>query len=145
MLRSLLLMVLWGATSVNRRAARLKGEPELAVLSGFSPGERPPGVGTFYDFFHRLLDGPYQRRCDHHSAASERVKGRGFVRHLRQEKEAQKAQTQAELAYSQQGKVGLLVDKALAAWDQGLPNDLEQHLDPDALRGLPYGRRRPAR
>jgi len=134
MLRSLLLMVLCGATSVNRWAARLKGEPELAVLSGFSPGERPPGVGTFYDFFHRLLDGPYQRRCDHHSPASARVKGRGFVRHLRQEKEAQKAQTQAELAHGQQGKVELLVDRALATWDQGLPSDLEQRLQEILMR-----------
>jgi len=134
MLRSLLLMVLCGSTSINRWAARLKGEPELCILSGFCPQDRPPGVGTFYDFLHRLLDGVYQRRCDHHGRASQRVQGRRFVRHLRQEKEAQKEKTQAQLAQSHQGKVGLLVDKALGAREQGLPQDLEQRLQEILMR-----------
>lgn len=144
MLRCLLLMLLCGETSVNVWAARLKGEPELVVLSGFMP-DAAPGVGTFYDFFHRLLDGPYQRRCKHDEPASERVRGRGFRRVLVQEKESGKEQTQAQLAQSNQRKVAYLVDQALAARQQPLPQDLEQRLNeilmrcavvPSALAGL---------
>ena len=38
--------------------------PFYAVLSGFAPDDTP-GVGTFYDFFARLRDGPGKNLTDH--------------------------------------------------------------------------------
>lgn len=132
MLRCLLLMLMGGCTDPNQWVARLQGEPELAVVSGFPAGSKPPGVGTFYDFFHRLLDGPYQKRCAPQQPASQRVTGRSFRRVLLQESEAVKAETQAELARSQQGLVENLSDKALAR--QGVPQDLAQRLNEILMR-----------
>ncbi len=134
MLRCLLLMLMCGCTDPNDWVARLKGQPELGVLSGFPAGHKPPGVGTFYDFFHRLLDGPYQPLCAHAPRPSQRITGRSFARHLLQEKQAVAAQTQAELALSQQGRVENLVNKALEHRDQGLPNDLQQRLNEILMR-----------
>ena len=64
MLRCLILMAMMNVTSLNDWSARLKGEPELAVLCGFKPGDAP-GVGTLYDFCGRVEDGPYEeaRAC----------------------------------------------------------------------------------
>lgn len=56
MLRCVLLMALLGQVRFNAWARRLKREPILAQMAGFMPGDAP-GVGTLYDFMHRLLDG----------------------------------------------------------------------------------------
>jgi hypothetical protein len=62
--RSLVAMVLAGFTQIETWVKLLKAEPFYAVVSGFDPDD-PPGVGTFYDFQNRLLNGrpsPVQRR-----------------------------------------------------------------------------------
>ena len=133
MLRCLLLLLLTGGAAINAWAERLKGEPELSVLSGFSP-QTPPSVGTLYDFLNRLLDGPYQKRCAHAPRASERLRSHTFVRLLSQEKESRKATTQAQLALTHHRQVGLLVEQALAVRDQGLPQDFEQRLNEILMR-----------
>ena len=135
MLRCLLLMIMCGHTDPNRWCKRLLGEPELKVISGFTADEQRPGVGTFYDFFGRLLDGPYQVRCAHQAQRpSERVQGRSFARHLLQEKAAVKAQTQDALATEKGGLVELLADQAIAQRACRLPQDLTQRLNELLLR-----------
>ena len=57
MLRALVLMGLLGCTDFNKWVPTLRGRPELAILCGFDPRDTP-GVGTFYAFCDRLLDGP---------------------------------------------------------------------------------------
>jgi hypothetical protein len=59
LLRSLVAMVLAGYTSIEDWVALLHSMPFYALVSGFAPDD-PPGVGTFYDFFNRLLGGPPQ-------------------------------------------------------------------------------------
>ncbi len=54
MLRSWLLMLEGGITSVPVWVQRLREQPFLALLSGFDPDD-VPGVGTFYDFQDRVL------------------------------------------------------------------------------------------
>jgi hypothetical protein len=52
-LRSLLCMTLTAETlSFTKWVEKLRSQPLFAILSGFA--ERPPGVGTFYDFAARL-------------------------------------------------------------------------------------------
>lgn len=53
--RSYLLSIDFKVTSITKWAAQLKINPLFAILSGFEVGDTP-GVGTFYDFFDRLLD-----------------------------------------------------------------------------------------
>jgi hypothetical protein len=56
MLRTLLLAAFIGAPELHGWVSRLTESPVLRALSGFLDGDRP-GIGTFYDFFHRLHDG----------------------------------------------------------------------------------------
>ena len=53
MLRSLVLMVSLGITSITKWVDKLANCDVLAVLSGFEPG-KTPSVGAFYDFWNRL-------------------------------------------------------------------------------------------
>jgi hypothetical protein len=64
MLRSLLLMVHHNMVSVTDWVELTRKEPLIAILSGFDPNDTP-GIGTYYDFLDRLVDGPYQKPCDH--------------------------------------------------------------------------------
>lgn len=69
--RCLALMVLVVQTSVNKWAADLAGSRVLRVLAGLREDEGRPGVGTFYDFFARLQDGPVRKTCEHQERPSE--------------------------------------------------------------------------
>ncbi len=53
MLRSVLLMLQTGESSVTKWVTQLRRVPLYAILSGFLPTQTP-GIGTFYDFFDRL-------------------------------------------------------------------------------------------
>jgi hypothetical protein len=53
LLRSYLLSIKLGVTSITKWCGILKVTPLYALLSGFSVHDTP-GVGTFYDFFNRL-------------------------------------------------------------------------------------------
>lgn len=53
LLRCWLCMTLAGCTSVSDWVTTMRTVPLFAILSGFSP-EDTPGVGTLYDFRHRL-------------------------------------------------------------------------------------------
>jgi hypothetical protein len=57
-LRCLLLAVLLGRAKINAWVRDLKASRLLCVLCGIDPDQRRPGVGTLYDFLHRLHNGP---------------------------------------------------------------------------------------
>lgn len=66
LLRCLLLALLIGAPSINDFVPMLRGSALLRVLAGLPArvpegGRVSPGVGTLYDFLHRLHDGPLPR------------------------------------------------------------------------------------
>lgn len=60
MLRVLLLSILMGETSLNKWVPRLRSCWILRALCGLAEDDRGPGVGTLYDFLHRLHDGRRQ-------------------------------------------------------------------------------------
>lgn len=69
-LRCLLLMLLAGQASINRWVRDLAANRVLRILAGL-PEDDWPGVGTFYDFLHRLHDGPVRGCCEHQERPSE--------------------------------------------------------------------------
>ncbi len=77
MLRGLLLMLLVGQPSINQWVEDLRASRVLQVLAGLDPDVADsPGVGTFYDFLHRLHDGPIRNTCEHTERPSERERRR---------------------------------------------------------------------
>jgi len=67
LMRALLLSILVGQPKINKWVKELKASRVLQVLCGLGLDGRSgvPGVGTFYDFMHRLNDGPIRRPCAH--------------------------------------------------------------------------------
>jgi hypothetical protein len=64
-LRSLLLAALVGQPSLNKWADDLAGDRVLRILAGITEEQGRPGVGTLYDFLHRLHNGPVRKACEH--------------------------------------------------------------------------------
>jgi hypothetical protein len=64
MLRSLILMTLLKIASITFWVLQTRSQPLLAILAGFTPDDIP-GVGTYYDFMRRIINGPYQKPCPH--------------------------------------------------------------------------------
>jgi hypothetical protein len=133
-LRSFILMLMLGKTSINNWVHELKHHVELRVLSGLAPDDNPLGVATFYDFFHRLIDGPWRPHCPHDERPSKLRCKRTFLRNLSKEIAERKAQTQSELAFASQGRVAVETKKALDAIDQALPADYAQRLNEILMR-----------
>lgn len=69
-LRSLLLSVLL-RRKINSWAKDLKASRVLRIICGMKEGDRIPGVGTFYDFMHRLNNGAVRRGCIHQQRPSD--------------------------------------------------------------------------
>jgi hypothetical protein len=67
-------MLQQGQPSINRWVRELRGSPPLQVACGLEPGGRSPGVGTFYDFLHRLHDG--KRRDNERPSRTERARSK---------------------------------------------------------------------
>ena len=147
MLRSIALMALKGQNSFNKWVEELRDHPELHALSGFDREKRSPGVGTFYDFCDRLLDGPFQKKCPHTPAKrSSAFKGsRGaFRRNLKGEKEAAK-KLASQGPQGDETPVLKAVSNAMEQLGSALPRDLETRLNeilmkcavvPSAQKGL---------
>jgi len=146
MFRSLILMLLLGKPAYNQWVKYLKGHPEVAILSGFLDPHFSfehaslhdlcaaidcPGVGTYYDFAARLLDGPYQKPCDHIVRPSQRLRGsKGqFRRDLQQEKEHRHLLQEQQLAEKNERKVQQMVRIALEQAEQQLPADFLNRIE----------------
>jgi len=75
MLRSHLLMTLDAQThSPDNWALRLRREPVLAILAGFTPGQTPCAT-AHRDFLIRYADGPYALRTQQDATVSQTLKG----------------------------------------------------------------------
>jgi len=83
-LRSLLLMHLMKISSITEWVQLTRTISFYAILAGFAPDDTP-GIGTYYDFMKRLIDGPYQKPCEHIIRLSTYDSGR-HLRNLSQEK-----------------------------------------------------------
>jgi hypothetical protein len=116
MLRSLLLMSHHKITSIHKWVDQTRKQPLLAILAGFDPNDTP-GVGTYYDFKKRLIDGVYQKPCSHSLKRSSFRLGLA-KRSLKAESKQKKDDLDPN--HSQADK---LVDDLLAQNDQKRPLD----------------------
>lgn len=89
LLRSLLLMVLLRIKGITYWVSRTKHDPLLAVLIGFEPGD-VPGIGTYYDFMKRIINGPYRKPCQSEDVKRSQFNTGPHRRNLKKEKEAKK-------------------------------------------------------
>lgn len=64
-LRVLLLGLLVGEPRINKLVALMRSNRVLRVIAGLGDADNGPGVGTLYDFEHRLHDGAYRAPCAH--------------------------------------------------------------------------------
>ena len=105
LLRCWLGMTLAGYTSVNNWVVAMRTVPLFAILCGFEPGDTP-GVGTLYDFQHRLWLGE--------KAARSRVR-------RKRRKPRKRARKGEKLAPNRPGIVKRLVERLERRRDQSLP------------------------
>jgi len=122
MLRSLLLMTSLKIAGITAWVKETRLQPLLAVLAGFHP-EDTPGIGTYYDFMKRLIDGPYQKPCEHYVRKSDFL-SKLHLRNLRAEKDAGKEES--DVYSSQSEKVAT---ELLAAAEKPRPDDLSKMLE----------------
>ena len=91
MLRSLILMTLLRFTGIDKWVKETRFVQLYAILCGFEPGD-VPGVGTYYDFMRRIVDGPYGERAGDGPETSEWL-SRSHERDFAGEKEAKRHET----------------------------------------------------
>lgn len=135
MLRCLLLAALVKQPAINDWVDDLRANRVLRVLAGLL-GEDVPGVGTFYDFFHRLHNGPIRRSCEHQLRPSDAERQR--ARTPRQLKKAERPPKEKKKpGRRRKGDPAPVVDPAVterlvaelqAARDQSNPADLQARL-----------------
>ncbi|MBW8352200.1 transposase, partial [Bacillus sp. IITD106] len=98
MMRSYLLLLLAKPTlSITEWVDELHRVPFYAIMSGFEPGD-VPGIGTFYDFFHRLW-------------GRENVNVKPHIKPKRQKKKKKKPKKGEKASPSSPGIVRKLVDR----------------------------------
>ena len=68
--RVILLGLLIGEVHYNVLVKKYRANPVLRLLAGLADEDIGPGVGTLYDFEHRLHDGAYRPRCAHEERPS---------------------------------------------------------------------------
>lgn len=125
MLRACLLMVLSGEVRVDLFVERARAQPLLCVLAGFEPGHFP-GVGTFYDFFHRIADGdPALFTGGHTERPSVSQRRRARTPRPRASSAAKKRD---QLDGEAKTRTQALVDELLARKDHPLPDDFTERL-----------------
>jgi hypothetical protein len=86
MLRSFLVMVLCGYTSITEWVQQMRSHPFYAIICGFYPFD-VPGVGTFYDFINLLMlrqhkDGRGLSKRKRKPDDKSKPKHRGIIRRL---------------------------------------------------------------
>jgi hypothetical protein len=122
MLRSLILMTSKRITGITQWVQETRAQSLLAMLGGFEPGDTP-GIGTYYDFFRRLIDGLYRKPCEHRVKTSDFLTGR-HQRNLPSEKQARKENT--DIHHSQSEK---LAADLLASAQESRPDDFPKILE----------------
>jgi hypothetical protein len=109
-------MTLLKVRGITNWVKTMRTQPLLAVMAGHDP-EDTPGVGTYYDFFHRLIDGPYRKPCEHLPGSSQGVRCR-HERNLKKEKEAREENRNHAPSLSED-----LVEKLLPLAHQPRPDE----------------------
>jgi hypothetical protein len=127
MLRSLILMTCLRNTSITKWVRTTRSQPLLAVFMGFDPKDTP-GIGTYYDFMKRLIDGPYQKPCEHRVRKSDYF-SRPHLRNLQNEKAHRKEEP--EIYHSQSERVAA---ELLASDQKPRPNGLSKILEDLLIR-----------
>jgi Transposase DDE domain len=147
MLRALILMILLGFKSYTLWVKELRAKPRLTVIAGFASNSkdkvRTPSVGCFYDFVDRLIDGKYQKTCQHYIRPSKLKKGK-HLRNIANEKETRQKQKETDAA-QYDSITRKLKDELIDDKDKQRPDDLLKTLEdiliscaiiPSAKRGM---------
>ena len=109
MLRSLALMTVRKVKGITAWVKQTRDVELFSTLAGFAVGDTP-GVGTYYDFMKRIIDGPWHKPCPHQVRRTER-NARKHLRNLPNEKEAKKEDRDRALSQSER-LAGELLDHA---------------------------------
>lgn len=122
MLRSLILMTQLKIPSITAWVKQTRTVPLFAILAGFERDDTP-GIGTYYDFFRRIVDGPYQKPCPHRVRESQVLRGR-HQRNFGVEKTAHLEQHDPSCPQSEK-----LANELLANADKPRPQGLATFLE----------------
>lgn len=130
LLRMFLVSALFGPRKVNAFIAVLTHDAYLRALCGIPDEENRPGVGTLYDFLHRVHDGPMVvgqvRNSVQEAKRAEQPKLPYFVEKKLKKKKKEKedkAEERRELTTKQ------IIEVLEQTRDQFNPNDLIQRLN----------------
>lgn len=131
MLRALILMLLLGFKSITSWAKELRTKPRLAIMADFATNTKEkfntPSVGCFYQFIDRLIDGKYQKPCQHYVRPSKMKKGK-HLRNIPNEREDRKKRKGSDISqYDSLTKK--LKDQLIADEDKSRPEDLLKRLE----------------
>ena len=138
-------MILLGFKSYTLWAKELRNRPRLTVIAGFANASKEkvptPSVGCY--FIDRLIDGKYQKPCQHYIKPSKLKKGK-HLRNITSEKERRQKQKETDIAqYDSVTKK--LKDELQKTKEQPRPDDLLKRLEdilitcaiiPSANRGM---------
>lgn len=122
MLRSLLFMTVLKNRGITKWVAMTRKISFYAVMAGFDPGD-VPGVGTYYDFMARIVDGPYHKLMPGEVRKSTFNAGE-HRRNLKEEKHAGKDELNPHQSQSKK-----LVDQLLAQSNEPRPDGFGKTLD----------------
>ncbi|MCP4580620.1 MAG: hypothetical protein GY839_03325, partial [candidate division Zixibacteria bacterium] len=122
MLRSLILMTMLKITSITKWVAQTRAVAFYAILAGFEP-EDTPGIGTYYDFMKRIIDGPYRKPVEGRVSRSRFNAGR-HQRNIKKEKKKK-----ADEICPNQTRSEILVRELLDKEDQPRPDDFNKILE----------------
>ncbi len=122
MLRSMILMTMLKITSITKWVALTRSVAFYAVLAGFEPDDTP-GVGTYYDFMKRIIDGPYRKPAEGRVLRS-RLNAGGHQRNIKKEKDKK-----ADEICPNQTRSEILVKELLNGVDEPRPDDFEKTLE----------------
>jgi hypothetical protein len=122
MLRALLLMLLLGF-GITRWVQETRAVPAIAVLCGFDPDDTP-GIGTYYDFIDRIIDGPWSETKGIKIVKRSEYNKKPHKRSLRLEKETKKENRDPNQSQSDK-----LASKLLAESDLKRPDDFRKILE----------------
>ncbi len=125
--RSLTLMTLLRESSITKWVKQTRSFSLLAIMAGFEPNDTP-GTGTYYDFFKRLIDGPYTKPCEHKVKKSDFICGL-HKRNFKSEKEAKKDDFDPNHSQSEK-----LADELLAQASQPRPDGFSKILEDLLIR-----------
>lgn len=120
--RVMLLGILIGEVRYNALVRRFRGNKVLRVVAGLADDDVGPGVGTLYDFEHRLHDGRYRAPCAHAEAPSVTERRRATTAQPKRETAA--AAKRAGRARPPVATAASVVEEIRSRAAQAMPDDL---------------------